>query len=89
MKPHPPEFRQRAVELAQARQKPLARLALELGISETTLRKWMRAEGDGLRAGPSARRELEALKRQVNHLAIEVELLKRATANSAPTRLLR
>ena len=30
---HPPEFRQRAVELARLREKPLARIADDLGIS--------------------------------------------------------
>ena len=57
-RPHPPEFRQRAVELARMREKPIAALAGDLGISESCLRNWMaqadRDEGrraDGL-TGP-------------------------------------
>jgi transposase-like protein len=31
--PHPPEFRQRAVELARLKEQPIARVAKSLGIS--------------------------------------------------------
>ena len=34
-RPHPPEFRQRAVELARLREKPIAKIAEDLGISES------------------------------------------------------
>ena len=40
--PHPPEFRQRAVELARLRDKPVAEVAQDLGISESCLRNWMK-----------------------------------------------
>ena len=33
--PHPPEFRQRAVELARMRDKPIRLVAKDLGISES------------------------------------------------------
>ncbi|WP_170308762.1 transposase [Pseudonocardia hierapolitana] len=49
--PHPPEFRQRAVELARQRTKPVAELAKERRISESWLRNWMAqadAGGDAL-----------------------------------------
>jgi transposase-like protein len=39
--PHPPEFRQRAVELAREGAKPVAKIAKDLGISESCLRNWM------------------------------------------------
>ncbi|MGH3903643.1 MAG: transposase [Pseudonocardiaceae bacterium] len=39
--PHPPEFRQRAVELARQGDKPVAALAKDLRISESCLRNWM------------------------------------------------
>lgn len=39
--PHPPEFRRRAVELARLRQKPVAEIAKDLGISDSCLRNWM------------------------------------------------
>ena len=39
--PHPPEFRQRAVELARQGNTPVAKIAKDLGISESCLRNWM------------------------------------------------
>jgi transposase len=39
--PHPPEFRQRAVELARERDKPIKAIAQDLGISESCLRNWV------------------------------------------------
>jgi transposase len=40
-RPHPPEFRQRAVELARLREKPVAQIATDLGVSDSCLRNWM------------------------------------------------
>ncbi len=40
-RPHPPEFRKRAVELARLREKPIAQIAVDLGISESCLRNWL------------------------------------------------
>ena len=34
--PYPPEFRQQAVELARLREKPIAQIAADLGISDAT-----------------------------------------------------
>lgn len=50
---YPPEFRERAVELARQREKPVALIAKDLGISETCLRRWMdRADvDDGVKPG--------------------------------------
>lgn len=41
-RPHPPEFRQRAVELARLREKPTAQIAQDLEISDSCLRNWIR-----------------------------------------------
>jgi transposase-like protein len=38
---HPEEFRRRAVELARLREKPIAQIAKDIGISESCLRRWM------------------------------------------------
>lgn len=38
---HPPEFRQRAVDLARLREQPISKIAKDLGISESCLRNWM------------------------------------------------
>jgi transposase len=39
--PKPPEFRQRAVELARLREKPIAQIAMDLQISGSCGRRWM------------------------------------------------
>jgi Transposase len=43
---YPPEFRRRAVELARLREKPITRVADELGISDATLHGWARPPAD-------------------------------------------
>jgi transposase len=62
----PPEFR-RAVELARLREKPIALIAKDLGISETCLRRWMdQADVDeGHKTGLTSdeRKELVQLRR--------------------------
>lgn len=40
--PHPLEFRRRAVDLARCREKPVAEIAADLGISDSCLGNWMR-----------------------------------------------
>ena len=81
---HPPEFRQRAVELARLREQPVARIAQDLGISESCLRRWMAVADvdDGRRPGLTTdeKAELVALRRKNRVLELEVEILKRAAA---------
>ena len=88
----PPEFRQRAVELARERAKPIAQIAKDLGISESCLRRWMDlADVDaGRKEGLSSaeRKELVELRRQNRTLALEVEILKRAAAYFAKENVL-
>jgi transposase len=83
-RPHPPEFRRRAVELARERAKPIAELAKDLGISESCLRGWVaRADVDaGRREGMSSteRAELVELRRKLRVAETEVEILRRAAA---------
>ena len=88
--PHPPEFRQRAVELARQRTKPVAELAKDLRISESCLRNWM-AQADTDDVGDDApkltskeKKELVELRREKRRLEMEVEILKRAAAYFAP-----
>lgn len=83
-RPHPPEFRQRAVELVRLREKPVAQIATDLGISDSCLRNWM-AQADideGRREGLSSREreELVELRRMTRTLKLENEILKRAAA---------
>ncbi len=81
---HPPEFRRRAVELARLREKPIAGIAKDLGISESCLRGWVhRGEIDeGNKEGVTSeeRAELVRLRRELRVKEMEIEILKRASA---------
>jgi len=83
-RPHPPEFRNRAVELARLREKPIAQIAADLGISESCLRNWVhQADVDeGAKQGLSTdeRAELVRLRRELRVKDMEIEILKRASA---------
>jgi transposase len=83
-KAHPPEFRQRAVELVRLREKPVAQIAKELRISESCLRRWMDIADvdDGRKPGLTSdeRAELVRLRREKRVLELEIEILKRASA---------
>ena len=80
----PPEFRQRAVELAQQREKPLKQLASDLGVSDQTLHNWLKQADidEGRREGLTTeeRAELVRLRRANRVLEMENEILKRAAA---------
>ena len=83
--PHPPEFRQRAVELARAGHTPLAQLAKDLRISESCLRNWMAQadadeNGGATRLTTAEKKELAELRREKRRLELENEILKRAAA---------
>lgn len=82
--PKDPEFRRRAVELARLREKPIAQIAKDLGIAESGLRRWM-AQADvdeGKREGLTSdeKAELARLRRENRTQAMEIEILKRASA---------
>ncbi len=83
-KRYPGEFRQRAVELARQREKPLRQLATDLGISDQTLHNWLKQADidDGRREGLTTeeRTELVRLRRANRVLEMENEILKRAAA---------
>jgi len=70
--------------LARLREKPIAKIAEDLGISESCLRNWMvQADiDDGRREGLTSdeRAELVRLRREKRVLEMEVEILKRASA---------
>lgn len=83
--PHPPEFRRRAVELARQGDKPLIRLAKDLGISRSCLQNWMaQADADGKggteRLTSAEKKELAELRRRNKQLEMDNEILKRAAA---------
>ena len=84
---HPEEFRRRAVELARLREKPIAQIAKDIGISESCLRRWMELadveEGHKEGLTKDERAELVRLRREKRVLEMEVEILKRASAYCA------
>jgi len=84
-RPHPPEFRRRAVELARLKEEPVAQIADSLGISDSCLRNWLKQADldqgrrtDGL--STAEREELVKLRRELRVAKLEVEILKRAAA---------
>lgn len=91
--PHPPEFRQRAVELARMGDKPIAALAKDLGISESCLRNWMAQadadeNGSATKLTSAEKKELAELRRKNRQLEMENEILKRAAAYFARENIL-
>ena len=83
-RPHPPEFRRQAIELAREGAKPIAQVASDIGISESCLRNWL-AQADideGKREGLSTqeRAELVQLRRENRVLKMEKEILGKAAA---------
>jgi transposase-like protein len=84
MRKYPPEFRQRAVELARLRDKSVRQLALDLGVSEQTLGQWVKQadidEGKRECLTTEERAELVRLRRACRVLEMENEILKRAAA---------
>lgn len=86
---YPVEFRQQAVELVETSDKTVAEVARDLGINDTTLGNWVRAaraergEPDASGTVPlntEERAELTRLRREVNTLRQEREILKKAAA---------
>ncbi len=81
---YPAEFRERAVELARQREKPVKQLAADLGISDQTLHNWMKQADidEGRREGLTTeeRAELVRLRRRNRLLEMEIEILKKASA---------
>ncbi|MEA3511842.1 MAG: transposase [Actinomycetota bacterium] len=82
--PFPEEFRRRAVELAREGDKSIPKLAEDLGISESGLRRWV-AQADiddgakpGVTSGEHA--ELRRLRKENRVLKMERDLLSRAAA---------
>jgi transposase len=85
MAPYPPEFRREAIQLARTSGTPHAQLARELGITDETLRLWLKQadvdEGkrhDGLTS--EEQEELRRLRRENRILREEREILKKAAA---------
>ena len=78
------EFKRDAVDLVRTTGRPIAEIARELGIYDSTLGNWVRQDGidrgeqDGLSSDEQAR--LRALERENAKLRMERDLLKRTVA---------
>ena len=81
--PYPPEFRAEAVELVRSGTKSFSQLSRDLGVSDQTLRNWVRQvdvdtgrRHDGLTT--SEREELRRLRAENRTLRMERDVLKKA-----------
>jgi transposase-like protein len=80
------EYKAETVRLVQRSGKGIGKLALELGIGETALRRWVEQAEIEAGRGPagalkrSEREELVELRRENQRLRLEREILKKATA---------
>ncbi|MGI8855740.1 MAG: transposase [Thermomicrobiales bacterium] len=81
---YPPQFKVEAVRLVQQGEQSVARIASDLGVSEQSLRNWVRraaidtGERDGLTT--TEREELRRLRRENRILTQERDILKKAAA---------
>ena len=79
---YPDEFRQRAIEMARSADQSVAKVAADLGIATSCLRRWMKQDDiDGGRReglGTDERAELVRLRRELRTAKMENEILRRA-----------
>ena len=76
-------FRAQAVEMVRVSGRPRYQVAADLGISDTTLAKWMaksKGNDDDRPLSVSEREELERLREEKRYWLMEREILKKATA---------
>jgi len=82
--PYPEEFRREAVGLIRSGQRSLAEASKSLGVSQQTLRNWLKQtaveEGKAEGLTGEEREELRRLRREVRILREEREILKKAAA---------
>lgn len=81
---YPPEFRRQAVEFVRLGEQPITKIAADLGVSDQTLRNWIKQIDidEGRRGGLTTeeRAEMVRLRRANRVLEMENEILKRAAA---------
>jgi len=77
-----PEFKQEAVDLVRRTGKSANQIANELGISQTSLSRWLRGSVDnpGGNNSFSIQEENQRLRQEVERLKMERDILKKATA---------
>ncbi|GLZ40307.1 hypothetical protein Acsp05_39310 [Actinokineospora sp. NBRC 105648] len=83
---YPELFRRDAVALVRSSDRPLRRVARELGVNHETLRNWVRTDEQDRAAAPAGgvsadeRQELRELRKRVAELGLEKEILRKAAA---------
>jgi transposase len=77
-----PEFKAEAIRLLRTSADPAKKVARDLGVSVSTLEAWMRATRPPTDPALTTdeRAELEQLRREVQQLREERDILKKATA---------
>jgi transposase len=77
------EFKEEAVKLAERGDIPISRVAQDLDVCESVLRRWMERFGtraNGTRVSPDEHDELFRLRRENRVLAEERDILKKAVS---------
>jgi transposase len=84
---YPEEFRREALELVRASGRSIADVARSLGITDSTLHNWLKAERDAKRRAEdpdglseSERDELARLRKENIELRTDREILRKAAA---------
>jgi transposase len=84
------DFRREAVRLVRESDRPVRELAIELGVSVTTVRNWLRTVPKEKQTATgrvlSLEEQVRALKKENERLREEREILKKATAFFAKER---
>jgi transposase len=90
-KKYPSEFKRDVVTVARRGDLTVPEVAVDLGVSEESVRRWMRQADidDGIRGGQTTteQTELVQLRRDKRRLEMENEILRRAAAYFAASTL--
>lgn len=93
-KTYTPEFKQEAVRLVQTSGKPIAQVARELGISDTSIHQWRKELAEhGSEAFPGSghqtaqEEEVRSLKRELEIVKQERDILKKALGSFSREKL--
>lgn len=82
--PYPPEFKAEAIRLVKTSADPLSQIAKDLGVSDQTLRNWVKQDDvdAGRRSGLTSdeRTRLRELEKENRKLREEREILRKAAA---------
>jgi transposase len=79
------EFKREAIDLVRRSGKSANQVAKELGVNQTTLSRWKREAEVAVLTGPGfqAADELKQLRREVERLRMERDILKKAAVGSS------